>query len=119
MSETDRDTQDTAQEARLAEPEHFSLFQQLETRERLVRLEEENKHLKELIKEQGEKQKNLRSVIDDLRTEQTSQLNERAWKLGQRIDTLARRLDRLFGFWMLSTMLMILFVVVLMFKAGV
>lgn len=101
---------------RLAEQELFGLQIQLETRERLVRLEEENRHLKELVTELSDKQKRLRQNLDELRSEQSNQLNERAGKLGTRIDTLGRRSDRLFSFWMLSTMLLMLFVVGLMAK---
>ena len=101
---------------RLAEQELFGLNIQLETRERLVRLEEENRHLKELVTELSDKQKRLRQNLDELRSEQSSQLNERAGKLSTRIDTLGRRSDRLFSFWMLSTMLLMLFVVGLMAK---
>lgn len=117
MSDTQQDTQETRIDARAIELEQFSLYQQLETRERLVRLEEENRHLKELVTELTDKQKRLRQSLDDVRSEQTTQLNERAWKLGQRSDTLTRRLDRLFGFWMISTMLLMLFIGIIMFKA--
>lgn len=117
MSDTQQDTQETKTDTRVIEVEQFSLYQQLETRERLVRLEEENRHLKELVTELTDKQKRLRQSLDDVRSEQTTQLNERAWKLGQRSDTLTRRLDRLFGFWMISTMLLMLFIGIIMFKA--
>ncbi len=117
MSDIQQDMQETKTDTRVVELEQFSIAQQLETRERLVRLEEENRHLKELVTELSDKQKRLRQSLDDVRSEQTTQLNERAWKLSQRTDTLTRRLDRLFGFWMLSTMLLMLFVGVIMFKA--
>lgn len=119
MSETNREILDTKPDARPAEFEQFPLYQQLETRERLVRLEEENRHLKEMMAEQKDKYKLLRQNLDDLRSEQNTQLNERAWKLSQRTDTLARRLDRLFGFWVLSTMMLMLFFGIIMFKANV
>lgn len=101
-------------------PEHelTSLQLQLETRERLVRLEEENRHLREKVTELNDKQKRLRQSLDDDRTANQQQLNERAGKLGSRVDTLSRRLDRLFSFWMISTMLLMLFAVAVMFKAG-
>jgi len=95
-----------------------SLQLQLETRERLVRLEEENRHLREKVTELNDKQKRLRQSLDDDRTANQQQLNERAGKLGSRVDTLSRRLDRLFSFWMISTMLLMLFAVAVMFKAG-
>jgi len=95
-----------------------SLQLQLETRERLVRLEEENRHLRERVTELNDKQKRLRQSLDDDRMASQQQLNDRAGKLGSRIDTLSRRLDRLFSFWMISTMLLMLFAVAIMFKAG-
>ena len=104
MSDIQPDTKENLTDTRVIDKESFSIAQQLETRERLVRLEEENRHLKELVTELGDKQKRLRQSLDDVRSEQTTQLNERAWKLSQRTDTLTRRLDRLFGFWMISTM---------------
>ena len=101
-------------------PEHelTSLQLQLETRERLVRLEEENRHLRERVTELTDKQKRLRQSFDDDRAASQQQLNDRAGKLGLRVDTLSRRLDRLFSFWMISTMLLMLFAVAIMFKAG-
>ncbi|WP_028302510.1 hypothetical protein [Oceanospirillum beijerinckii] len=117
MSDIQPDTKENLTDTRVIDTESFSIAQQLETRERLVRLEEENRHLKELVTELGDKQKRLRQSLDDVRSEQTTQLNERAWKLSQRTDTLTRRLDRLFGFWMISTMLLMLFIGVIMFKA--
>ena len=117
MSDIQPDTKENLTDTRVIDKESFSIAQQLETRERLVRLEEENRHLKELVTELGDKQKRLRQSLDDVRSEQTTQLNERAWKLSQRTDTLTRRLDRLFGFWMISTMLLMLFIGVIMFKA--
>lgn len=95
-----------------------SLQLQLETRERLVRLEEENRHLRERVTDLNDKQKRLRQSFDDERAVNQQQLNDRAGKLGQRIDTLSRRLDRLFSFWMISTMLLMLFAAAIMFKVG-
>lgn len=101
-------------------PEHelTSLQLQLETRERLVRLEEENRHLRDRMTDLNDKQKRLRQSFDDDRSANQQQLNDRAGKLGQRIDTLSRRLDRLFSFWMISTMLLMLFAVAIMFRVG-
>ena len=101
-------------------PEHelSGIQLQLETRERLVRLEEENRYLRDQLKELGDKQRRLRQNADDERTAGQQQINDRAGKLGLRIDTLSRRLDRLFSFWMMSTMLLMLFAVALMFRLG-
>lgn len=100
-------------------PEHelSSLQLQLETRERLVRLEEENRHLRERVGELQDKQKQLRRSFDDERTSQSQQNHDRFGKLGHRVDGVSRRLDRLFSFWMISTMLLMLFTVLIMLKS--
>jgi len=98
--------------------DRISLQLQLETRERLVRLEEENRHLRERVSDMNDKQKRLRQSFDGERSASQQQINDRAGKLSQRVDTLGRRLDRLFSFWMISTMLLMLFTVALMLKTG-
>ncbi|WP_417595845.1 hypothetical protein [Oceanospirillum sp.] len=120
---TDTRSQSTPHQDLQPEQDHASLRDpelqlQLETRERLVRLEEENRHLREKVTDLNDKHKRLRCDLDEKHTISQQQLSDRAGKLSSRIDTLSRRLDRLFGFWMISTMLLMLFVIAVMFRAG-